>query len=236
MTTNSEYHIVYELINAVRNSVHNNDEVISERLMRQILKTYRADSIRRQYKNGININDEVIQKISLSFTKSLKGDYVAEIPKIIRLERHAGFFLNKEYYNIPIVDSESFDLSKKNSFAKNLLQGKTVNQNLIIQVPKKSNCLNKSGELYSILSILEKEQSFLKKIDLDFSGIFADPSEDPNYNWEESIYPFPSERLVELKSQIAFKEFQLTTQYKKDEIQNARQDNVIYQNEFNIEE
>jgi hypothetical protein len=42
--------------------------------------------------------------------------------------------------------------------------------------------------------------------------------------------------LVELKSQIAFKEFQLTTQYKKDEIQNARQDNVIYQNEFNIEE
>ena len=236
MTTNSEYHIVYELINAVRNSVHNNDEVISERLMRQILKTYRADSIRKEYKNGIDVNDEVIQKVSLRFKKLPNGDYVSPVPKIIRLKNHAGFFINKEYYNIPIVNSESFDLSKKNSFAKNLLQAKTENENLVISVPKRSSCLNKEGELYSILQILEKEERLLKEIKLDFSGIFADPSEDPNYNWEESIYPFPSERLSELKTQIAYKEFQMSMQFKKDEVQNARQDNVIYQNEFNIDE
>lgn len=236
MTTNSEYHIVYELINAVRNSVHNNDEVISERLMRQILKTYRADSIRKEYKNGIELDDEVIQTIPLRFKKLPNGDFSSAIPKIIRLKNHAGFFLNKENYNIPIVNSESFDLSKNNSFARNLLKAKTQNENLIVSVPKRSYCLTKSGQLYSILSMLEKEQKTLKEIKLDFSGILADPSEDPNYNWEESIYPFPSERLAELKTQIAFKEFQMSMQYKQDEIQNARQDRVIYQDEFNIGE
>lgn len=233
MNTNSEYFIVYEIINAIRNNEYNNDEVLTERLVRQHLKTYRADILRKYYKNGINVDDEVLQKLDVELKQDYSGTFSFKIPKIIRLDKSFGFFLNKDSYNIPILDSESFDLSRKTPFGQRSIKAKTENEKIIIGFPDKKKCLIPSGEFSSVLKLLEKEARILKKIKLQFTAVLADPSDDPNYNWEESIYPFPSEKLPELKSTIAFKEYGMTVQFRKDEIQNARADTI---NENNTNE
>lgn len=226
---NTEKHIVYEILNIVKNHEHNNDEPVTERLMRGYLKTFRPDMIRKYYKNGINVTDECSQTLVL--TPDKKGtEYQVEIPKIIRMDFGSGMSISFGGLMVPIVDLEQYELSKLNPFGSRNIQAKAVGQKLTLFTPKIDECMNVNKPLFNVLVGIEKGNV----PDVIIQAILTDPSDDPNYDWENDIYPFPSEKEHELVAQIIRQVFGISTQMKKDEIQNGRADNIIYQDEFNI--
>mgnify|MGYP003606349841 CR=1 FL=1 len=230
MVSNTELNLVYEYIDLVRNREHNLDEPITESLMRHIMSTYRGNILHTHYKKGVNISDEVVQSWDMEFTK--KGNFFsAKIPKTIRFQNNAGIFLEYYGYNIPVMESEAFELGVKNTFGKKTPKAKTVNDELIVYLPPLSDCIMLAGTLVQLVKASKNN-----KFSATFSGVLVYPGDCPTYNWEKDAYPFPGEKLDQLKYLIASRDFGISAQFKKDEVQNARQDNVIYQDEFNIEE
>lgn len=223
---NTEKHIVYEIFNALRKHEHNNDEPVSERLMRGYVKSFRGDLIRKYSKNGININDECRQTMSLILIKNGKNIYSAKIPKTIRLDNNSGISVLGPGVVIPVVDNEQFELSKRNPFGRKNPFCKTVHDDLTVYIPDLSTCTEYGTPLYNFI------QSHSKNIAV--TAVFADPSDVPGYDWENDIYPFPAEKEFELIYQILRQIFGISEQMPKDEIQNARADRIIYQNEYNV--
>lgn len=228
----TEREIIYNILNTIRDAEHNNDERISERLLRGFLRVYRAESLRKYYKNGHTVDDEVFQKISISPVKKNLKEFEINIPKIIRFQHHYGMFLEKNDVPIPILASEEYYYSKKNYHGKHIPKAKTNGNLLTVYTGVYDKCCvaeNSENHLL-IQSFYEDLLSGGSKptINLDFYGVLHNPDDDPNYDWENSVFPFPSERLDELKTQILSKEFGVMIKAKRDEIQNSRSDNIRY--------
>lgn len=239
---NTEREIIYQILNTIRDAEHNEDERIPERLMRSFLRTYRAESLRKYYKDGHVVNDEVFQRIPIELTRTNLEEFRGLIPKIIRMSNHYGFYVEKNGISIPIVESEQYHLSKKNPFGKNLVQTKTEQNSLTLFAGKLNQCMNGENDNALLIGFLIDEvepqlndpQIKDIKINLDFFGVLHNPDDQPGYNWETDIFPFPSERLPELKGQILAKEFGIMVQAKKDEISNTRNDSVSPREENEI--
>ena len=239
---NTEREIIYQILNTIRDAEHNEDERISERLMRSFLRTYRAESLRKYYKDGHVVNDEVFQRISIDLNRiGTTDEYSGTIPKVIRMSNHYGFYVEKNGISIPIQKSESYHLSKRNPFGKSLVQTKTEQNTLTLFTGKLTQCMNGENENALLIGYLIDEvepqiNSDPKnvKINLDFFAVLHNPDDQPGYDWETDIFPFPSERLPELKGQILAKEFGIMVQAKKDEVSNTRNDNVSAREESEI--
>jgi hypothetical protein len=240
----TEIEIVYSLLNTVRNAEHNNDEPTTERLMRNYINIYRLDCMRKYYKDGVIVNDEVFQKIPLELLGNVGIGFKNQIPKTVRFTKDYGFYLEKNGISIPIVTSEQFNLSKRNPFGKKLVQAKTEQNTLSIYPGIKDICLNGESEnailIDSILEELNEQQiqnseSKTKKITVDFFGVLVNPSDQPGYDWENDIYPFPAEKLEELTSQLLRKEFGIMAQAKSDEISNSRNDSINQKTEQELD-
>lgn len=224
---NTEKHIVYEMIEIISNHEYNNDQPVNERVMRMHLKSFRPDMIRKLYKDGVNVNDECVQITPKILSKTLNQyEFECHIPKIIRLDKNAGLAVTAEGIQIPVIDEEKYFLSKKNPFNKKGIFAKAVNDKLTVFVPDPMMCNHKNESIMKF--ILDKQ----KRITLN--AILSDPSDNPNYNWEENIYPFPSEKEHELISQVLRQVFGISVQMKKDEVQNNRADKINYHEEYNV--
>jgi hypothetical protein len=235
----TELEAVYHILNVARAAEHNNDEPTTERLVRSMLQNHRADSLRKFYKDGHYVDDEVFQKIPIEVTKDSNGDFKVEIPKAIRFEHHAGFYLEKNEIPIPVITSQQYRLNKNNPFGKNFLFAKTEEQLLTLFVADVSTIQNPDiySENYLFLKAIQDEiliaeiynfnnpgSQLPTKLNLNYHAVLLNPSDDPNYDWEIDNYPFPSERLFELATQVLAKEFGIMTASKKDEVQNAKGD------------
>lgn len=226
---NTERHIVYELINIIRNHEHNNDEPVTERLMRGYLKTFRSDFIRKHYKDEMNIADECFQVLQLPMVRKNPTEFTGGVPKIIRLKNHSGFTIYINNSTVPIVDSEQYQLSKNNPLGKQNFFGKTEGSQLTIFQPKTSRKLSHNSPLLeNIQSALSDNSTFT------LSAILTDPSDDPNYDWENDVYPFPSEKESELIVTILRQVFGISFQFKPDQIQNASSDNITYHENLQV--
>lgn len=244
----TEKQIVYSILNTVRNHSYNNDEDISERLVRSHIHSYRADSIRKHYKNGHVVEDQVFQRVEIPFfslkVKNAK-EYVTNLPKLIRLDNHYGIRLEKLGIIIPVLDSELYALTKKNSLNNKKVFAKTDSHFAKIFIGDFKSCASTESDMQilitNILQEIENQQNDNVeniKINFDLYGILYNPSNDPNYDWENDIFPFPAERNPELKMQILKNEFGIIVDLraKKDEVQNSRPDNIRYHEEQNINE
>lgn len=235
----TELEAVYHVLNIARASEHNNDEPTTERLVRSFLQNHRADSLRKFYKDGHFVNDEVFQKISLFVTKSVNGEYQIQIPKAIRFDNHNGFYLEKNEVPIPIVSSQTYRLNKQNPFGRSFVFAKTEEQLLTINLADVStiqnpdvlseNYLFVKGIAYELLAqevnnFNNPSNQVALGLPVDYYAVLLDPSDCPNYDWETDNYPFPSEKLFELATQVLAKEFGIMTASKKDEVQNAKGD------------
>lgn len=235
----TELEAVYHILNLARGGEHNNDEPLTERLIRSMLQNHRADSLRKFYKDGHYVDDEVFQQLTLTVIKNSNGQFQAQLPKTIRFDHHFGFYIEKNEIAIPIVNSQQYYLNKHNPHNKSFTFAKTEEQLLTFHIPSVTDILN--------ADILSENYIFLKKfadnlqdqqiynfnnpndirnlqITIDFYAVLLNPSDDPNYDWENDSYPFPSERLVELTTQVLAREFGIMATSKKDEIQNAEGD------------
>jgi hypothetical protein len=239
---NTEREIIYQILNTIRDAEHNEDERISERLMRSFLRTYRAESLRKYYKDGHIVNDEVFQIIPVELVRvGNTNEFTCMLPKVIRMTNHYGFYLEKNGISIPIVESENYSLSKKNPFGKNLVQSKTEQNKLTISCGTLTSCMDGTNDNALLIGMFIDEiehqvnaSSEVIKLNLDFFGVLHNPDDQPGYDWETDIFPFPSERLPELKGQILAKEFGIMVNAKKDEISNTRNDNISPREEAEI--
>lgn len=236
----TEKELIYSILNVVRNSEHNNDEGVPERLLRHFASVHRADSMRKYYKDGQVVDDEVFQKIPITLQK-VNDFFVVKIPQVIRFINHYGFYIEKYGSSITIGTSQEFHLNKRNPFNSKFIQSKTEGNDLFIRLPDSLEGLDQAEENYSVIkgfldSIYQQElfnynnpnEATPVVIELDFYAILQNPDDCPTYDWENDPYPFPAERLPELEQQILVREFGIMNQSKKDEIQNARADEVRY--------
>lgn len=236
----TELEAVYHILNVARAGEHNNDEPLTERLIRSFLQNHRADSLRKFYKDGHYVDDEVFQHLNIELSKNNQGQFQVKLPKAIRFEHHSGFYIEKNGFTIPIVSSQQYYFNKSNPHNKGFAFAKTEGQLLTLHIPKVIDILTPDvfSENYLFIKELndylasEEIYNFNNpntprlplKINLDFHAILLDPSDDINYNWEKDSYPFPSERLFELATQVLAKEFGIMTASKKDPVQNAEGD------------
>ena len=237
----TERHILYSILNGVRDAEHNNDEPVTESLLRNLIYTYRADSIRKHYRDGQTVSDEVFQRVPLKLLRLVDGTFVAQMPKIIRFTNNYGMYIEKFGTTIPIVTSQEFSLGRNNPFNRKFPHCKSEGNQLILRVPDSLQGLDQVGENYQVIkdfldSIAAQElfnfnnPSMAKdvEINLDLRAVLSNPTDCEEYDWEVDIFPFPQERLPELRSQIMLKEFGIMKESKKDEVQNARADVIRY--------
>lgn len=222
---NTERHIVYQIMNIVRNHEHNNDEPITERLMRAYLKTHRSESIRKAYKNGTSNFDECIQNVSINLENN-GNEFSGKIPKIIRLTNNSGFGLSINGHSVPVVDAEQYNLSKMTMHGRTQFFAKSEGSTIVLFRPQPTKALSQDSNLLNAIN--SKNPMFT------LSAILTDPSDDPNYDWENDVYPFPSEREQELVATVLSKVFGISMSMKPDQVQNAAADNITYHEQFNV--
>ena len=244
----TERQIVYSILETISNHSHNNDSDISERLLRSYAQMYRAEGLRKHYKDGHVIEDEVFQRTSIEFKSTrLKKEYLGKIPKLIRTTNHYTFRLEKLGIPIPVLDSELYNLTKKNPINNKKVFSKTDTNNIQIYIGDYKSCSAADSEnQFLINTILEEIQDQVNQniepenltLQFDLYAVLYNPSDDPLYDWEKDIFPYPAERLPELKMQILKNQFGIIVDLraKKDEVQNARPDNIRYHEEQNINE
>lgn len=230
----TERDIIYTMLEVLKGSELNNDELIGERLLRNLLAKYRADLMRKHYKNGITVDPEVFQlkKITLSsiyFSNELVNtEFKATLPKLIRFPKNTGYYIEKDGYGIPLLDPSEYRAERRNFNTKFQPKGKVISNDIYIYIgDKDSQHIEEFSETYYLIKSLEDSVSS-NKIILDMYCVLQDPSDADNYNWKTDSYPFPAERINEIVNQIYSKEFGIMVQAKPDEIQNARADKIIY--------
>lgn len=237
----TELELVYYIINNSRNAEHNDDEAVTERLIRTYIRNHRADIMRKHYKNGIYIADEIFQNISLRLIRQPNGEFMCQYPKLIHFEHDYGFYIQKDGVNIPITRSHRVENFKKNFFGRNFAVGRISDDKFYVTIPNIANLnldlTSDNGMFLNLVNqeILEQEiynnnnnPGMSKPVGLTMSmhAILFDPSDDLSYDWESDTFPFPSERMLELGNQILAKEYGIMAASKKDEVQNARADIV----------
>jgi hypothetical protein len=249
----TEFEIVYDIINAVNGAEHNNDLPVHENLVRSMLRKYRADSIRKAYKDGHVVNDEAFQTKTITttlFTANPSGyELKGTLPQIIRMNNNYGMYLSYNEVELAIVDSFTYMNSKKNFRSQVYPFAKTDQSELVFYAGiHNSTNLTVGGEVYFVTNLIH-DHILAQKIanannnttlpvtlNLKLKSILVDPDDGDFYNWETSPYPFPAERVNELESQIMVKEFGIILQTKKDEVQNARADQIRYHDNEQIDQ
>lgn len=234
----TEKKIIYSILNTIRAAEYNSDEPVTERLLRAYLSNYRADALRKHYENGINVSDEVFQTIIISLEeKSNNNFFTGILPKFIHLGEN-GYYLSKNLISIPIVNKEKFELFRNNNLEKPKVNSFINGNQITVYGGDYEKELTENNTLvFEIISEKYKNQNInnKKNVEFEFSSVLQNPSDDPNYDWENDIYPFPAERIPELRYQILKNEFGIMAESKTDEIQNARKDNIRYHEEQKIE-
>lgn len=230
----TEIKLVYSIIETLRNNEYNNDERLGERFVRDLLNKYRSDSLRKYSANGVIVNDEVFQKKSLILTQISEFEFQADLPKIIRFAQYNyGFYIEKNYFPFPIVSSESYYQYRK-SFTGYQPRAKTEGNKLTLFIGQESQFIESGSETGNIIKILKEEANASNQVSIDLRAVMFNPSDADNYNWETDIYPFPSERIEELTTQLIYKEYEIMSNAKTDEIGNQRADSVRYHDNTDI--
>jgi len=228
----TEREIVYSIIETLNANEYNNDNTISERLVRNLIYSYRGEQLRKYYKDGVNLTDECYQTIEIKLDKINPFEFKGVTPQIIEFGNREGFYISKYGISIPVVNNTVYAMASENDLP--LAKRIGVNVNLKIQ-QSLSPCVSgssKNGIVYNALLSEGRKGS----TNVELTAVLVDPSDDSDYNWLTDVFPFPAEKLDELKTTILRKEFGITSQIKSDEVQNVRKDNVRYHENTNLEQ
>ena len=230
----TELELVYSILETVNKGILSDDDKIDERVVRSFVRTYRASSIAKYSMQGFTISDECFQYLGLvpfTFLKDKHFSFTA--PKIIRLKDNFGIQVSKNGINIPLVNSEAFDLSLKNVINGNLPKGKFLSNKATIFIGKKitTTCGEKPSANEAIddfeNDLIESEG---QQIFVDVYAVLEDPDDAPGYDWTKDSFPCPSELVEEIKKRIFTTEFQITLYAKPDNNTDGKQ---VEENESN---
>lgn len=213
----TEVDIIYSILEVIRGFEVTDDEKVTEDFLRDALRTYRADVL----KDLDVFTEDMFQDIKLQFEVIDSKKFVCKnYPHIIFAERN-GIQITDYYGEIPIVPKQEALNASKGRFFKPKFIGYISNSELVIFVNNDvlGNGINPFDS---------------KKPELDARAILVNPSDAPDYDYRTSNFPLSTDLLKKVKQAILRQEFGLSLEVKKDETQNSRQDNVIYQDESKL--
>lgn len=248
----TELDIVYAIINELRANDYNNDEVLTESYVRALIQKYRGSLLYSFYKKGDYVSDEVFQSKVISFkhrqantfgqmgqvsVAKANDEYESDIPKIIELDLN-GFYLEYMGISIPVMKSSEFELSKVHKITKNNITSKREHNKIIVYAPFDDECttVGTNAVLRDAIFSTKNGKGTQRKFNLELKAVFHNPEDADNYDWENDIYPFPSELFDHLFTTIMQKEFTIMVDASKlsDEIQNNRKDYIRYHDNSKI--
>lgn len=220
----TEQEIVYGILETIRAFEITDDEKITEAVLRNYLSNYRNEDI----KNVFEISEEYYQNIDITFKKENDMFVSTSIPGIIYERGRIGISISDFKGTIPVTSKEE---------ALNARRSKMYRPAYIAYIT--------NGKLYVIVQndvLIEQPMvnSYLKNLllspkpTLEIQVILTDPSKAKNYDWASTPYPLSANRIQTIRKNILRQEFGITVEVKKDEVQNRRQDNIIYQDESKL--
>ena len=75
---------------------------------------------------------------------------------------------------------------------------------------------------------------FKRKFNLSIRGVFVNPEDADDYDWENDPYPFPPERLDDFLTNIVRRKLGISQASKSDEVQNNREDSIRYHDNTSV--
>lgn len=216
----TEEKIVYSILEVVNKGIHSDDNKIDERVIRALIKPYRATILSKASMNGYLVADECFQSLgALKYTRTNGRNFSTVIPKILRFKDNFGLYLKIDGEEFSFIDSESFFLSSKNIISKRLPKAKIEGSLATIYIGEglTSGGVNhpKKNNLIESLDNSAKQNNFLH-INVETMAILDDTDLGVGYDWTESPYPMPSELIAEMKLMILAKEFNIIAQTNPD--------------------
>lgn len=222
----TELKIVYSIIETVKKQ-NNDDSKLSERFIRTCVQDYRAAMISEYFEKGMTVSEECFQTLyGQIFTGSLREYTATNIPKIIRTKDNFGIILEKNGYTIPVVNSQDYQFSKNHFISKYMPRAKFLGSNMTLYIGMKRQDCHENELLDDIIEAFEAEaaEAGKPKVKADLHAIFSDPDSVPGYDWTKSPFPFPSELVPDLRSEILRKEFNIILQVKEDKVTDGEEE------------
>ena len=216
----TEEKIVYSILEIVNKGIHSDDNKIDERVIRALLKPYRASVLAKASINGYLTPDECFQSLgAFKFTRTKGRIFSAELPKILRFKDNFGLYFRINGEEFAVVDSESFFLASKSIISKRLPRAKIEGSLATIYIGEaliSGNVLYpKKNYLIEDLEANAKQNNF-EYITVETMAILDDTDLGTGYDWTVSPYPMPSELIAEMKLMILAKEFNIIAQANPD--------------------
>ena len=229
----TELELVYSIIETLNANEYNNDNKVTERVVRNYLYAYRGDFLKKHYSDGYEITDECFQLVELSFEPKGLIEYQANAGVgVMEFSLRQGFFMEKNGIRIPVIGANEYALIAE----EDLPVAKKLGTLVTLKFQQSLLSCIKSNSEKGVLFNTFKEEASLKKVTADLYAVLTDPSKGKGYDWKTSVFPFPAERIAELKKEILRVEFGITSQVKSDEVQNGRVDNIRYHENTNLEQ
>lgn len=264
----TENELVYRILEIVKLEKVAEDRA-DPRVVRAFLRNYRASKLRVYSNEGITVDDEVFQFLgNISFSteknpiKNQRKEFVTnDVPTIIRLKENFGIYFIKNGYNIPVQNSESYDLDFFDNYNKFLPRIKAQNHSYTLFIGSLDGCKPKNplleaqaaaeslatGEVVEAkipmsdtqMAVQAMHEEFINgdeyKVELPCWAVLNNPEDAPGYDWKVSPYPYPNEIVDQLVNSVLAREFNIYLQRKSDSIGNAREDNIRFSDEQGYE-
>lgn len=225
----TEEEIIYTIWDTVRAGEMNQDDTITERLLRSYLKSHRGKHLGTYYDKGVFVEDECFQDLpEIIFSKTRNEWISAPIPKIIRLSGY-GVALSKDNYPIQVVDAEEFRTSQTSRHNKWQPKVKFVNGRFSLYMGQEQACDNlyqdfTNSPLNTTVKALIRE-SRQTQVKIQGRAVLVDPDDSPGYDFTSSAYPFPDELLDSLINSVTARDFNMYLQVRSDETTDNRDNN-----------
>ena len=231
MTT--EQDIIYSIWETVRSGEINQDDNISERLLRAYLSSHRGKHLLKNYTDGAQLPDEVYQDLGNIYFSLSGNDIIStNIPKAIRMPYNFGILARKDSYLISVVNDEEFLNSQKDDFNKYHPKLKLINNRLYLYKGIEQLCDDEFESYQNTVlnKTVRKLNQELKnnQLNLNIRAVLVNPDDEVGYDWTRSPYPFPDEYLEDLINSVNARDFNLYLRTRSDEIGDQRDNNTSY--------
>ena len=209
----TEEEIIYTIWNTVRAGEISQDDSITERLLRNYLKSHRGKHLGIFYEKGMLVDDECFQNLgNITFTKERVEWVSPQMPKIIRLNNF-GIAASKNGFPISLVNNEEFRTSENDRFNRHHPKIKFINNRLYLYLGLEQGSdspldQNTNSPLNLTVRQLNFESSS-NEININVRAVLVDPDDALDYDFTSSPYPFPDELIDSLVNSVNARDFNL---------------------------
>jgi len=226
----TEEQIIYSLLDTIRNGLINNDEVISERLLRSYLRESRAFIIRSSFKEGYLIFGEEFQSLGDITLNSVAGEITYDLPRLIRLPNNASIRLTTvEGYVIPVLSKQDVQRSVSNPVTmfqpKAHIEGSTLS---FYPGAKYPGAMRSGSGIHQYFNSISSLKAHLE-------CVLYSPDDLVGYDWTKDPFPISAELLAVVKNNVLKKDLSVLLSMKTDQVTNMKQDQVRYHDEGKID-